>query len=175
LFNIGDSVVHPKHGSGVVTKRRTLQSNSGEREYFCIELVDGRGSVMIPIDRLEEAGLREPIQDIYQVQEIMEMTPEILVDDIHARQTAIEGKISSGDAHLLIQVLRDLSWRETVLHLSPTDKKLKEGALSKILQELGLNRRLVISTIRQSIDAVIQQSMQMHLAKLEPAAVGSDV
>jgi CarD family transcriptional regulator len=174
LFNIGDSVVHPKHGSGVVTKRRTLQSSSGEREYFCIELVDGRGSVMIPIDRLEEAGLREPLQDIYQIQQIMEMPPDILVDDIHVRQTAIEGKLSSGDAHSLVEVLRDLSWRETVLHLSPTDKKLKEGALSKILQELGLNRRLVIATTRQNIETIIHQAMQRHLAKLEPAAAAGE-
>lgn len=166
MFNTGDNVVHPRHASGIVTKRRTIQYQGDERDYFCIDLVEGRGSVMIPVERLDEAGLREPIYDIRQIQQIMEMTPDTLVNDIHVRQSAIEGKIRSGDAGSLIQVLCDLCWRETVLHLAPTDQRLRESILVQIIQELKFNRRLAVTTIRQNLETMIQQAMQRQLIKV---------
>lgn len=170
MFKTGDKVVHPKHGSGVVTDRRTMMYQDAEREYFCIELMDGRGSVMIPVDRVEETGLREPIRDTGLIMQVMNTTPEVLTDDNHLRQTGIETRISSGSALLLIQVLRDLCWRETTQHLSPTDKKLKESVLAKLMQELAMNRTLIAATIKPSIETIIQQSMEMHLANAENAA-----
>lgn len=174
MFKPGDAVVHPKHGVGVVVSQRTIQYRGSDREYFCIELVGGRGSVMIPVERVEEAGLRHPIQDINLIRQVMGDTPSALVDDTHTRQSGIEEQLGSGNIERLIQALRDLSWRETVQHLSPTDRKLKESALTRILQELASNPMMVMTNVRHSIEDIIQQSMQMHLAKTVNAPVIED-
>jgi CarD family transcriptional regulator len=170
LFNVGDSVVHPKHGTGVVTERRTIQYSDHQQSYFCIELTEGRGSVMIPVERVEQVGLREPIRDLTLIRQVLDSTPETLLDDPRIRQAGLEALTSSGSIERVATALRDLCWRETVSHLSPTDKKLKESAISKIVQELALNPLMVITTVRMNIEQIIQETMQAHLALAQRAS-----
>jgi RNA polymerase-interacting CarD/CdnL/TRCF family regulator len=119
---------------------------------------------MIPVERVEDVGLREPIRDTTLIRQVMDSTPEKLDDDARTRQLGIEEKISSGNIQLLAQALRDLCWRETVMQLSPTDRKLKQNAVAKIVEELTLDPLLLTATAKTNIETIIEESMQMHLA-----------
>lgn len=164
MFNPGDIVVHPKFGAGTVQDIRTLDYHGTERRYFCIELVEGRGTLMIPMDRVEHTGLRLPMRDTRLIEEEMNKPPQPLVDDHRLRQAQLEKKIYSGDSRLVAQTLRDLCWRARSTKLSFTDHKLKENAFSVLLQELSLDSFLPAATIRLTIEAIIERAMQSHLA-----------
>jgi RNA polymerase-interacting CarD/CdnL/TRCF family regulator len=167
VFKVGETVVHPKFGAGVVVELRKITYQERERSYFCIELVENRGTLMLPMEAVEEAGLRVPMPDMSLIEEVFDYAPETLNNDIHVRQAAIEAKLSSGSLVQVIQVLRDLSWRDQTIKLSYTDHKFKEQALSKLIEELMFNSTLKVSEIKSMIEQLVAAALHRHLTALQ--------
>jgi CarD family transcriptional regulator len=163
VFQKGDVIVHPKYGVGTVLDIRTMSYKGTERTYFCISLIRNRGELMIPVDRVEQAGLRLPLRDTTLLQTIMEDVPQTFEEDPRLRQVDIENKINSGDYQLLMQTLRDLCWREHITKLSTKERQLKESAISKLLEELALNQMTTMDVLKRSLEAIIETAMQHHL------------
>lgn len=163
MFQKGDVIVHPKYGVGTVLDIRTMSYKGTERTYFCISLIRNRGELMIPVDRVEQAGLRLPLRDTTLLQSIMEDVPGTFEEDPRLRQIDIENKINSGDYQLLMQTLRDLCWREHITKLSTKERQLKESAVNKLLEELALNQLTTMDVLKRTVEAIIETAMQQHL------------
>jgi CarD family transcriptional regulator len=163
VFKTGEMVVHPQYGAGVVVELRTITYQGRERKYFCIELVQKRGTLMLPAEDIEAVGLRLPITDITLLKEVFADTPESLPEDTYARQSALEAKLNSGNLRKAAQALRDLCWREYTLKISFSERKLKEQAISRIMDELILNPAYTIGTVKLTLDQLIDAAMQSHL------------
>ena len=58
LFQIGDKVVHPMHGAGIVESIVQKKVNGVVREYYILKLPVGGMLVMIPTANSEEIGVR---------------------------------------------------------------------------------------------------------------------
>jgi CarD family transcriptional regulator len=163
VFQKGDVIVHPKYGVGTVLDIRTMSYKGTERTYFCISLIRNRGELMIPVDRVEQAGLRLPLRDTTLLQTIMDDVPQAFEEDPRLRQIDIENKINSGDYQLLMQTLRDLCWREHITKLSTKERQLKESAVNKLLEELALNQMTTMDVLKRTVEAIIETAMQRHL------------
>jgi CarD family transcriptional regulator len=163
VFQKSDVIVHPKYGVGTVLDIRTMSYKGTERSYFCVSLIRNRGELMIPVDRVEQAGLRLPLRDTTILQTIMEDTPQTFEEDPRLRQIDIENKINSGDYRLLMQTLRDLCWREQITKLSTKERQLKESAVNKLLEELALNPAMTMDVLKRTLESIIEAAMQRHL------------
>lgn len=164
MFQKGDVIVHPKYGAGTVSDIRTITLKGSERRYFCISLIHNRGELMIPEDRLEQAGLRLPLSDTTMLQTIMEAPPQVLEDDPRIRQQVIENRLNSGDYRLLMETLRDLCWREHIAKLSVKDRQLKESALNRLYEELTVSSTMTSETAKRTLGDIIESAMQQHLS-----------
>jgi CarD family transcriptional regulator len=128
MFKKGDPVLHPQHGAGIVTKTQTWEVSGVERRYYCIELVNASGMLMIPIEHAEVSGLRRANSNPDSIATIFARSPEILDSDYRTRHIDVAAKVHSGDPELVAQALRDLIWRKQVDKLSMRDEQLKEEA-----------------------------------------------
>lgn len=162
MFKTGETIVHPQYGAGVVVELRTITYQGRERNYFCIELLEKRGTLMIPAEDIEQAGLRLPMEDTRLLQEIFARPPEVLSDDPHTRQLHIEKNLNSGNLSQVIQTLRDIYWRENSHKLSFTDRKLKEQMLARIIEELALNPGHKVGAVKLALESMIEAAMQNH-------------
>ncbi len=118
---------------------------------------------MIPVDRLEDTELREAMNDMSLVREVMQRQPEELSDHHRTRQNVIEDKIKSGSPRLIAQVIRDLSWRRhNEIKLTQTDKKLEKRAQKRLLNELALGMSLTVNTVQKRMISIIEESMTSH-------------
>jgi RNA polymerase-interacting CarD/CdnL/TRCF family regulator len=61
MFKIGDKIVYPMHGAGVIEKLETKEILGEKREYFIIKMPIGDMKVMVPVSNVEEVGVREII------------------------------------------------------------------------------------------------------------------
>jgi CarD family transcriptional regulator len=165
LFQKSDVVVHPKYGAGTVSDIRTMTYKGRERVYFCISLIHNRGELMIPLDRVEDAGLRLPLRDTTLLQTIMEDTPQPLDDDPRMRQLDIETRFNSGDYRVVMETLRDLCWREQQTKLSVKDRQLKDSAFSRLCEEFALNPAIAAENLAQTLERIIKTAMEHHLAR----------
>ena len=61
MFEVGDKVVHPHHGAGVVTRRETRVVLGEEREYLTIHIPLTDLVLNVPADGAEAVGVRRVI------------------------------------------------------------------------------------------------------------------
>ena len=63
MFNIGDKIVYPMHGAGIIEGIEEKEILGKKRKYYIMRLPLGDMKVMIPIDNTENIGLREIIDE----------------------------------------------------------------------------------------------------------------
>ena len=61
MFQVGDKIVHPMHGAGIVDSIVQKKVNGVVREYYVLKLPVGGMLVMIPTHNCEEIGVRPVI------------------------------------------------------------------------------------------------------------------
>lgn len=119
-FEIGDKVVYPHHGAGLVMTKETRELMGSEREYLTIKILHNELTVMVPTENAGKAGLRRVIDE----EEIKKVTT-VLTDDVsempknwNRRFKYNREKIKTGDVFELAEVVRNLAIREMEKGLS---------------------------------------------------------
>ena len=69
MFQVGDKIVHPMHGAGVVDSIVAKKVNGVEREYYIMKLPVGGMLVMIPTENSAEIGVRPVIFKLERIDE----------------------------------------------------------------------------------------------------------
>ena len=61
MFNVGDRIVYPMHGAGVIVGIEQRNLSGTPEDYYIIKLTSGEMRVMIPVCNKDLVGLREII------------------------------------------------------------------------------------------------------------------
>ena len=166
-FEIGETVVHPHYGAGVITEIQERHSLGPRRRYYSIELLgDPQTTVMVPLGQEESVGLREPISEarLSCLWRILRGKPEVLPDEHKKRYALIEGKLEEGDALQIAEAVRDLAWRrEEKRALTKVGERLYETGLGFLASELagvqGSDVDAAEAQIAERLDASIGKAM----------------
>ncbi|MDI3328261.1 MAG: CarD family transcriptional regulator [Alicyclobacillaceae bacterium] len=140
MFNVGDRVVYPMHGAGVIESIEEREVLGKTGRYYVMRMPVGDIKVMIPIEQTDAVGLREVVGP-EAVREIL----SILYDDGVQETTAWNrryrdnmDKIKSGDAYAIAGVVRQLAWLERHKGLSTGEKRMFDLARQILFSELWL-------------------------------------
>ena len=79
VFQVGDKVVHPMHGAGVVESIVQKKVDGVIRDYYILRLPNRSMVVMIPTDSCVEIGVR-PIVNGDQADRVLAAIPNIQVE-----------------------------------------------------------------------------------------------
>lgn len=135
-FDVGDVVVHPRHGAGNVVERRRRVVEGCTRTYLEIELTATDLRIMVPCDATAEVGLR-PIVGPRRLREIigvLEAEPDGGDRNWSARRKHYRAQLESGDVLALAATIRDLAARATL----PTgDRDLYQHSHRVLASELA--------------------------------------
>ena len=72
MYNVGDKIVYPMHGAGVIEKIEVKEILGEQRQYYILNTPHGGMKVMIPVDKSDQIGVREII-DESKVQELLDV------------------------------------------------------------------------------------------------------
>jgi CarD family transcriptional regulator len=165
VFEQGESLLHPDHGAGVLAGIQTIEIGGVERRYYHIDLLNGAGTLMVPVDRADEAGLCAVSSAVGAPDEIFQALitdPETLADDYQVRQSELTDRIQSGDPVQMAGALRDLVWREQDTRLSTVDSALKGRAETQLASVLALQLDVDIESAIKRVNAVLQDALNSH-------------
>ncbi|RLC67789.1 MAG: hypothetical protein DRI48_01375 [Chloroflexi bacterium] len=115
MFQIGDPVVHPVRGAGVVTGIEELQRHGKIKAYYRIKLLgQTRTSLMIPVEGAAAKGLRRAIQQskLNRVRRVLCADPQRLPANHKARYELVKSKLRTGDLLQVAEAVRDMAWRQ---------------------------------------------------------------
>ena len=83
MFQVGDKVVHPMHGAGIVDSIVQKKVDGVVRDYYILKLPNRSMVVMIPTDSSDEIGVR-PVVDREQADRVLAAIPTIQVELAYA-------------------------------------------------------------------------------------------
>lgn len=140
MFSIGDKIVYPMHGAGIIgeiEKRKIL----GEiREYYILNVPCGDMKIMIPVDSCTEIGVR-PVAEPATIKNVL----RILKDDSsdmpsnwNRRYRENMDKLKTGDVEEVAEVVRNLTRSDREKKLSTGEKKMLANAKQILISEIAL-------------------------------------
>jgi len=140
VFNVGDKVVYPMHGAGVVEAIEEREILGEKRTYYIMKLPIGDMKVMIPTGSVGGVGLREVIDSnqVKQVFQVLKAQRSKMSSNWNRRYRANLEKIKSGDIFEVAEVVRNLSIRDREKGLSTGERKMLDNARQILVSELVL-------------------------------------
>ena len=155
MFNIGDIVVYPMHGAGVIESIEEKEILGDRKKYYIMNMPVGDIKVMIPMDNVERIGLRGVINigALREVFEILEGMEEITNPNWNRRYRANMDKIKTGNIFKVAEVVRSLLLREQKKGLSSGERKMLESTkqilMSELLMVKGIDRNEIVGYLEK--------------------------
>ena len=157
MFQIGDKVVHPMHGAGVIDSIVQRRVSGQVQEYYQLKLSVGNMVVMVPTDNTGEIGMR-PVVSGAKAEQLMSEMEGIEVDmtsNWNRRYRENLVRLKSGDLLEVARVVKGLRRRESQRGLSNGERKMLHTAKQILISELVLAQSLPYETVENSIDTVL--------------------
>ena len=138
MFNVGDRVVYPMYGAGVIEGIETREVDGQELSYYVLHIPIGDLKILISknkADILRALNSAEKVIDIVNNAEPIDMS-----NNWNLRYKENMAKLKTGDLFKITQVFKTLFLRERVKSLSSIEKKLLGTAKQIILSEIILSQ-----------------------------------
>lgn len=156
-FQIGDKVVHPMYGAGILESVVQRKVGGVVRDYYIMKLPERSMVVMIPTENSEEIGVR-PVIDCEQADRILASIPQIQVEMTsnwnHRYRENLE-RLKSGDLLEVAWVVKGLTQRETSRGLSTGERKMLHSARQILISELVLSKSISYEGAEQALDTAL--------------------
>jgi CarD family transcriptional regulator len=138
-FDVGDRVVHPRHGAGEVVERRQRVVEGSARDYLEIELATASLRIMVPCDAAASVGLRPVVgpRRVREIVEVLEAVPEGADRNYTARRKHYREQLEGGDVLALAAVIRDLATRAAASPLPTGERDLYQRSRQVLASELS--------------------------------------
>jgi CarD family transcriptional regulator len=158
MFKVGDKVVYPMHGAGVIEAIEEREVLGSRQRYYIMRLPIGDLKVMIPTDNVDEIGIRGIIDDrmVEEVFDVLKGDTTKMSQNWNKRYRANLEKIRSGDVLEVAEVVRNLSIRDREKGLSSGERKMLDNARQILVSELVLAKCSDQETISEEIEAALQ-------------------
>jgi CarD family transcriptional regulator len=160
-YSVGDKVVHPGYGPGIITSIERREVFGEAKRYYVIDMLTEGGTLMTPVKRADEVGLRPAIDDkaVKRLLKLLTKAPGTLSSDFRERQTEVEERLKDGDIYVIAEVVRDLTWRGRLSGLTKRDTQLMQRAEQLLAGELALVREIAVKEALEQIQAVLAEAM----------------
>ena len=137
-MNIGDKVVYPMHGAGEITGIETDELGGVVNSYYIFRLPMGDMKLMLPMDKVAEAGLRELISpaQVDELVKILTSETEQLQGSWNKRFHTNLERLKSGNIFEAAAVARDLSRQNSKKKISSGERRLLDLSRQILISEL---------------------------------------
>lgn len=156
MFDIGDKVVYPMHGAGVIESIEEKEILGERQKYYVMRLPIGDMKVMVPMKNVKNIGLREVVDEstIQEVLNRMRSQKESDTTNWNRRYRANLDKMRSGDIYEVADVVRSLMLRDEEKGLSTGERKMLDNAKQILISELVLVKNMKEEQAFELIDEI---------------------
>ncbi|WP_088041755.1 CarD family transcriptional regulator [Bacillus sp. EAC] len=140
MFEIGDNIVYPMQGAGVIESIQEKEVQGETQQYFVIRLLIKKMEVMIPISKMDNSRIRLVVDS---------KTLENVLNNFHngesdrilpykERFKVNMEKMKTGNIEEGAEVVRDLMRIDKEKALNSSEKQMLGNASKILISELGL-------------------------------------
>ena len=157
MFKIGDKIVYPMHGAGIIDSVETKEFLGEEKEYFILKMPIGNMDISIPKVNINKMNIRDVIskKEGEEILAILEQDPKDLNSNWNLRYRENQEILKTGDIFKIANMVRDLVALDDDKGLSTTEKKLLNRARRIMASELVMSGSLERDEAEKMIDESI--------------------
>ena len=140
MFSVGDLVVHPMHGAGVIDAIVREKVAGSTQDYYVFKMPVGGLLLKIPTANSQAIGIRSIIQRP-EAEALIAAIPSMPVEENsnwNKRYRENMARLKSGDLYEVARVIKGLLFREKRRGLSNGERKMLHSAKQILLSELVL-------------------------------------
>jgi CarD family transcriptional regulator len=155
MFQVGDKVLYPLYGAGVIHSIEEKEFFGVNRSYYHLKIPHVNMEIMIPVGRADDFGIREVvnpeiIEDVLQGFYQGETDPIMFDSNNRFYREINRKKIKSGDIYKGGEIIRDLVRKSKHHKLGTEDTNMLNNA-----------RQILTSEIMQSKGIELEQAIQL--------------
>ena len=157
MFKIGDKIVYPNHGAGIIDSIEKKEFLGEEKDYFILKMPIGSMDISIPMANIDKMNIREVIgkKEGDEVLRILDDDPTQMSNNWNVRYRQNQEVIKSGDIFEIAKMVRNLAILDKKKGLSTTEKKLLNRARRIMASELVMAGSLEKEKAEEMIDESI--------------------
>jgi CarD family transcriptional regulator len=159
VFGVGDNVVYPRHGAGVIEAIEEREVLGRRDQYYVMRLSVGDMRVMVPCSNAEEVGLRSVIspEEVDAVYEVLKGEKTSMSPNWNRRYRANMEKLKTGDVLIVAEVVRNLGLRDREKGLSTGERRMLEDAKQILCSELCIVQNKRLEEVAACIEAILDE------------------
>lgn len=144
MFKIGDRVVYPMHGAGIIEAIEEKELLGDSKQFYILKLPIKNMKVMLPIDSAENLGVRKVVDNdvLTEVMEVLAQEKGIMPDNWNRRYRSNLEKVKTGDIFEVAQVVRNLEILDREKGLSTGERKMLSNSKQILISEMILAKNL---------------------------------
>ena len=137
-MNIGDKMVYPMHGAGEITGVEENEVGGVVNSYYVFRLPMGNMKLMLPVDKVEEVGLRELItpEQVNDVVDVLKADTDQPLGSWNKRFHTNLERLKSGNIFDAAAIARNLSRQNSKKKISSGERRLLDLSRQILISEL---------------------------------------
>ncbi len=161
-YNIGDAIVYPIHGAGIIEGIEERKVLGEVREYYVMKLPCGDMKVMIPINNLEGIGIRNVISssEADDVIKCFEESNSVVNSNWNKRFRENMTRIKSGNLYEVAAVLKSLMMRDRSKGLSTGERKMLSNAKQILISEIVMAKETSNEEIENRLYSIVDRQLK---------------
>ena len=161
-FKIGDKVVYPNHGLGIIEQIEKRTMGSRMEEFLTLRIVANDSTVMVPRSNTSNVGLRRVVsrKEVEEVFDVLKDTKITLYDDWKGRFQENSDKMRTGSITEVARVFKSLSHLALQKNLSYRERRMLDKAKYLIVSEIAEVERLPVDQVEAKIDRAVSRGIK---------------
>ncbi|MBQ2868267.1 MAG: CarD family transcriptional regulator [Firmicutes bacterium] len=158
MFDIGDKILYPMHGAGVIEKIEETEILGEKKAYYVLKISGRDIKIMVPVDSSLKVGVR-PVASRAEVEEaigILSGETTEMPSNWNRRYRENTEKLKSGKLDQVAEVVRNLSRSDRKRKLSAVETKMLINARQILISELVLAGEMDVEEASDLIDRAIK-------------------
>lgn len=157
MFAIGDKIVYPMHGAGIIEEIEKKKILGEMNEYYILRVPCGDMKIMIPVKSSEGIGVRAVISygQLSNVYNLLGGESTEMSGNWNRRYRENMDKLKSGDIEKVAEVVRNLTRVDRQKKLSTGEKKMLSNAKQILTSEMILAGEMTTEEADSKVDSLV--------------------
>ena len=158
-FQVGDKVIYPNHGLGVVQGIETKTILGTTCGFYHLRMVANETTVLVPVDNVDGVGLRRAISD-EEIERLFSLLGDGKIDNHQnwkGRFKDNSDRMRTGSIYDVVEVLKSLTFLARSKNLSFREKRMLDRAKFLVVSEISEVSREMTAAIEEKVDRALER------------------
>ena len=157
MFHVGDKIVYPMHGAGIIESIEDREVFGVKSKYYIIKMILGQIKAMVPVDKAESIGIRciADMNGYYEVMKILSGSYRAMEKKWNKRFRENEAKLKKGNIYEIAEITNYLHYMDKRGKLSTGEKKMLIKSKEMMISELALIKNLCYEEMEMEMEEIL--------------------